>query len=75
MSLSNRDLTGDLRVVLERVFFHVARQSLPDDVMDNLINQSIALINSDEDVQVVLFQIDNGIEDIVNDAKLEGFSD
>lgn len=75
MNVSNKDLGEDLRVIFERVFYHVVRQSFDDDIMETLVTRTIEMVNSDEDVQVVLQRIDNDIKDLINDADLEGFDD
>jgi len=75
MIISNRDLDEHTRTIFERVFYHVVRTSFDDDIMQMLITRAIALVNSDEDVQRVLARIDNELEDIVNEAELEGFGE
>lgn len=75
MNLPNKDLGEDLRVIFERVFYHIVRQSFDDDIMKMLVTRSIELINSDEDVRAVLNRIDNDIADLINEVDLEGFDE
>lgn len=75
MNVSNSDLGEDLRVIFERVFYHIARQSFDDDFMEMLITKTITMINSVDDINELLSHIDNNVEDLVNAAPLQGFSD
>ena len=75
MNKSNRDLDEETRTAFERVFYHVVRSSFDDDIMEMLVTRAVELINSVDCVDCLLESLDNDIEDIVNDANLEGFTD
>jgi hypothetical protein len=59
-------------VIIERLFYHVARKELDSEIFDYLFHVAAHLLNTvdEKGIPDLMWSIDNGIEDLVNGLDL-----